>query len=106
MSLTNTAARHAKPKDKPYKLSDSGGLYLEVLPAGGKYWRMKYRISGKENRLALGVYPAVTLMQARKARDAAKDQLAQGLNPSEEKKRAKLAASIKQAHCFEAIAQE
>jgi hypothetical protein len=57
MSLTNLTCKHAKPEAKPRKLADGGGLYLEILPSGGKYWRMKYRFQGKENRLALGVYP-------------------------------------------------
>lgn len=92
MPLTNVAVNNAKPKDKPYKLADSGGLYIEILPSGGKYWRMKYRLDGKENRVALGVYPAVMLAEARIGRDAAKTQLAQGLNSAHERK-AKNAAS-------------
>ena len=59
MPLTKISCRNAKPKEKPYKLSDSGGMYLEVMPNGSKYWRLKYRYLGKEKRLALGVYPIV-----------------------------------------------
>lgn len=58
MRLTNTACKNAKPKEKAYKLADGGGLYLEVMPNGSKYWRLKYRFVNKEKRLALGVYPA------------------------------------------------
>ena len=71
MPLTDTAIKKAKSADTPTKLSDGKGMYLEALAAGGKYWRMKYRHAGKEKRLALGVYPAVSLAQARKARDQA-----------------------------------
>ncbi len=106
MHLTDIAARNAKPKDKRYKLADSGGLFLEVLPAGGKYWRMKYRSDGKENCLALGVYPKVTLAQARAARDAAKKQITDGVNPAHERKKKKYQASVKKAHSFKAIAEE
>jgi hypothetical protein len=55
--LTDTAIRNAKPTTKPYRLSDGGGMYLEISPAGGKLWRLKYRFGGKEKRLALGVVP-------------------------------------------------
>ena len=69
--LTDTAIRTAKPKEKPWKLTDGGGLYLLVNPTGGKLWRLKYRFEGKEKRISLGVYPAVSLKEARlKALDA------------------------------------
>lgn len=87
MPLTDTAARAAKPREKAYKLTDGHGMYLEVMPNGSKYWRLKYRFDGKEKRMALGVYPVVSLLSARKARDAAKDQLRAGFDPSAEKKR-------------------
>ena len=64
MPLTATAAKVAKPKDKPYKLSDEKGLYLLINPKGAKYWRLKYRYGGKEKTLALGVYPEVSLAEA------------------------------------------
>lgn len=73
MALTETAIRNAKPKDKAYKLSDSGGLYLFVTPAGGKLWRMKFRVSGKEKLLSFGGWPQVKLAMARKERDKAKE---------------------------------
>ena len=65
MPLTDTAIRKAKPTDKPQRLFDGGGLYLEISPAGGKLWRWKYRHGGKEKRLALGTYPDVSLSDAR-----------------------------------------
>ena len=72
MALTDPKIKQAKPKDKDYKLSDSKGLYLLVSKTGAKYWRLKYRFLRKEKVLALGVYPTVTLKQARKACDTAK----------------------------------
>ena len=74
MPLSDAACRNAKPKEKPYKLSDEKALYLEVMPTGAKYWRMKYRRPSdkKEDRLAFGVWPTVTLAQARAKRDEAK----------------------------------
>jgi integrase len=86
LSLTDTAAKNAKPKEKTYKLYDGGGLYLEVAPTGGKLWRVKYRFHGKEKRLSLGKYPAVGLKEAREGMAEAKKLLAQGIDPSEQKK--------------------
>ena len=63
--LTEVAIKKAKPEEKPYKMADGGGMYLEVMPTGSKYWRLKYRFGGKEKRLAFGVYPDVSLAQAR-----------------------------------------
>lgn len=83
MPLTDTAIRSAKPKTKTVKLFDSGGLYLEVSPAGGKWWRWKYLFAGKEKRLSLGVYPDVKLKAAREKRDASRQQLAAGIDPGE-----------------------
>ena len=72
MPLTDTAIRNAKPGNKPAKLSDGGGLYLEVAPTtGGKWWRLKYRIDGREKRISLGTYPTVSLKEARRRRDEA-----------------------------------
>lgn len=87
--LTETAIKNAKPKDKKFKLSDAGGLFLEVAPSGGKHWRMKYRYDGKEKLLTIGNYPAVSLKLARDARDQAKEKLAQGIDPSAAKQQAK-----------------
>jgi integrase len=104
MPLTDTAIRSAKPKDKAFKLFDSRGLYLEVSAAGGKWWRWKYRFSGKEKRLSFGVYPDVTLKLAREKRDTARQQLAAGTDPGEARKAEKLTQAG--AESFEAIARE
>jgi hypothetical protein len=80
--LTVEEIESATPGEKPKRRSDSGGLYLEIAPGGGKWWRLKYRFQGKEKRLALGVYPDVGLMDARERRDAAKQLLAQGIDPA------------------------
>ena len=82
MPLKDTNCRNAKPQGKPYRLYDEQGLYLEVQPNGGRYWRLKYRFQGKEKRLALGVYPEVGLQEARRKRDDARVQLASGQDPS------------------------
>lgn len=86
MPLTDTAIRNTKPSDKTAKLFDGGGLYLEVTLAGGKWWRLKYRFEQKEKRVSLGVYPEVTLREARGRRDAARKLLADGIDPSENRK--------------------
>src|SRR5262245_61024564 len=104
MPLTDITIRSAKPREKSYKLSDSGGLYLEVSATGSKYWRWKYRFAGKEKRLACGVYPDVTLKSAREKRDVARQQLAGGVDPGEARKAEKVAQAG--AESFEAIARE
>jgi integrase len=104
MPLTDTAVRLAKPRPKAYKLFDGGGLYLEVNPAGGKWWRWKYRFAGKENRLSFGVYPEVGLKAARKKRDEARYQLGKGIDPGQARKAEKI--SIAGAESFEAISRE
>ncbi len=106
MPLTNTQCQNAKPKEKSYKLGDSAGMYLEIMPNGSKYWRMKYRHLDKEKRLALGVYPDVTLAEAREKRDAAKKILAGGIDPSIAKKQAKRQAVINANNTFEAVGRE
>ncbi|MBM4260478.1 MAG: DUF4102 domain-containing protein [Deltaproteobacteria bacterium] len=104
MALTDTAIRSAKGKDKTFKLFDAGGLYLEVAPAGGKWWRWKYRFAGKEKRLSFGVYPDVSLKAARERRDAARKQVADGIDPGEARKAERAAQAG--AESFEAIARE
>jgi len=104
MPLTDVRIRSAKPKDKISKIFDSGGLYLEVSVAGGKYWRWKYRFGGKEKRLAFGVYPDVSLKAARGKRDDAREQLAAGIDPGEARKAEKIAQAG--AESFEAVARE
>jgi integrase len=85
-TLSDAAIRKAKPGEKPRKMADGGGLYLELQPSGAKYWRLKYRIDGKEKRLSLGVYPTVTLAEARKRREEARALIAAGTDPSEARK--------------------
>ena len=106
MKLTDTAIRNAKPADKPQKLSDGGGLYLEVSPKRGKYWRQKYRFQGKEKKLAHGVYPDVSLKMARDRRDAARRLLADGIDPAVHKKDQKDAEREKTENTFAALARE
>lgn len=104
MPLTDVAIRSAKPRAKAFKLFDGGGLYLEVTPAGGKWWRWKYRFGGKEKRLSFGVYPDVGLKAAREKRAAARQQLAAGIDPGEARRAEKIAQAG--AESFEAIARE
>lgn len=106
MPLTDTAIRNAKPGDKTIKLFDERGLYLEVSPAGGKWWRLKYRFDGKEKRLSLGVYPDVSLKDARERRDTARKLLADGTDPSENRKAQKSARAGRAANSFEVVARE
>jgi len=128
MPLTDTAIRNAKPgitpkgrtTTKPYKLADGRGLYLEVAPNGGKYWRFKYRVGGKEKRLSLGIYPDVPLatpkgqapdspskiLGARDLRDEARKLLASGIDPSEHRKATKASRAHRAANSFEVVARE
>ena len=106
MPLSDIALRTAKPTDKPYKLTDGGGLYVEVYPTGGKLWRLKYRFGGKEKRLSLGAYPVVSLKDARERRDNAKRLLAGGIDPSVERKAQKAATVERAANSFETVGRE
>lgn len=106
MPLTDTTIRNTKPSDKPFKLSDEKGLFLLVTPSGGKWWRLKYRFGGKEKQLSLGTYPDVSLKQAREKRDAARNQLANGADPSEERKSAKDALIVSSTNSFESVCRE
>ncbi|WP_033576370.1 tyrosine-type recombinase/integrase [Dickeya chrysanthemi] len=106
MKLNARQVDTAKPKDKPYKLADGGGLYLLVNTNGARYWRLKYRIAGKEKLLALGVYPDVSLADARTLRDKAKKALAAGADPSENKKDEKDARKAQVKNSFKDIALE
>lgn len=106
MALTDTAIRNVKPKDKPYKMGDTLGLFLLVQPSGGKLWRLKYRIDGKEKKLGLGTYPDVGLAQARSGRDDARKLLTQGLDPALDKTRRKLQARVDASNTFDLIAEE
>jgi len=96
----------AKPKDKAYKLADGGGLYLEVMPTGAKYWRLKYRVGGKEKRLAFGVYAEVRPPEAREKAQKARDLIRAGTDPSEQRKATKRALEQAGTNTFEAVARE
>lgn len=106
MPLTDIKVKSAKPTDKAYKLTDGGGMYLLVKPNGSKYWRLKYRFVGKEKMLSIGVYPDVSLADARQKRDEARKVLAAGGDPGEVKKADKLAQKLSTENTFEAIARE
>ena len=108
MGLTYQEITQTKPKTKPFKLSDSGGLYLYVTPSGRKTWRLKYRYQGKERTLTIGKFGKtdISLADARVARDDAKRILAQGLDPSSEKKRSKLEKKQRTENTFEAVAKD
>jgi integrase len=103
--MTDTKARNAKPKNKQYKLFDSDGLFLLVSPAGGKWWRFKYRFGGKEKLISLGTYPEVSLSQVRVRRDAARKQVADGIDPSQVRKALKV-AKVQDENTFEVVARE
>lgn len=103
--LTDTAIRNAKPRDKFYKVSDSGGLYL-LVKSTGKYWRMDYRFAGKRKTLAIGVYPAVSLVAARKKRDQARELLAKDIDPSLTKAINKQIVRTAAENTFKAVALE
>lgn len=106
MALTDMAIRRAKPMEKQQKLFDSGGLFLLVTPAGGKRWVLKYRFGGREKSLAFGTYPEVSLVEARKKRDAAREKLAANIDPGEAKKAEKRTQRLNAENSFEAIARE
>lgn len=106
MPLSDAEIRRSPPRDKTYKLADGGGMYLEVRPNGSRYWRLKYRYGGKEKLLALGVYPTVTLKDAREKREAAKKRLANGVDPAEARKAEKRSAAANAENSFEAVARE
>ncbi|AWC78255.1 tyrosine-type recombinase/integrase [Serratia marcescens] len=106
MPLTDVKVRTAKPQDKPYKLTDGGGLYLLVNTNGSRYWRMKYRVMGREKLLSIGVYPDISLAVARQKRDEARRALAQGNDPGAIKKAEKQAKKIAAENTFEAITRE
>ena len=104
--LTVVQIRNAKPQRKPYRMFDGSGLYIEITPSGAKYWRLKYRFAGKEKRLALGVFPEVSLTEAREGRDAARSQLRKDIDPSAARKATALAAREAVANSFEIMARE
>lgn len=106
MPLTDREVRNAKPADKSAKLTDGGGLYLEVTPSGSKLWRWRFRYAGKENVFAIGTYPQISLADARRARDEARDLVKQGINPSHHRQQAKQATMNEAANTFDHVANE
>lgn len=104
--LTDIRIRNAKPKEKPYRVADSGGLCLEVRPSGAKLWRYRYRLAAKENLFALGEYPAVSLAEAREERDKARKLVKQGVHPSHNRKNERVARIHENSNTFEAVAIE
>lgn len=106
MPLTDTALRNAKPSGKPRRLYDTGGLYAEIASSGSKWFRLKYRFNGKEKRISLGVYPDVSLKDARERRDAARKLLASGTDPSQDRKQQKSREANQAANTFETVTRE
>lgn len=106
MPLTDSALRNAKPKEKPYKLSDGGWLFLLVQPNGSRLWRMDYRYDGKQKTLAIGGYPLISLVEARAKRDAAKKLLNDGIDPNVAKKADRVQQRIESASTFSVLAKE
>jgi integrase len=107
LPLTDAKVKNAKPRPKEYKLSDGGGLFLLVVPAGGKYWRMKYRFGGKDKApLAFGGYPEVSLAEAREKREASRKKLRDGIDPREQQKALKAANVADAENGFEVVARE
>jgi hypothetical protein len=105
--LTDVQIRNSKPKEKPYKLADGGGLYVEITPGGAKLWRMKVRqASGKESRLSFGAYPAVSLLDARAERSRTKQQQAAGVDPVQKKRIDKTLKKAAAINTFELIARD
>jgi integrase len=106
MALSELSCRHAKPKDKYYKLPDTGGLFLEVRPTGNKIWRVKYRFQEKERTLTYGSYPIITLIQAREYRDKVKAKLYLGIDPLQEEEQKRQLSRYKNAQTFQLVAEQ
>ena len=106
MPLSDLAIRKARPADKPLRLFDGGGLYLEVTPSGSKLWRWKYRVGGKEKRLALGAYPETSLAEAREKHFEARKKLSSGIDPGLQRKVEKFLKTEGGGNTFGVIALE
>jgi integrase len=106
MPLTDVTVKNAKPKTKAFKLTDGRGMFLLVSPNGSKWWRLKYRIEGKEKSLSFGVYPDVSLKDARIKRDEARALIAEGIDPSQNRKAQKQSSEASGANSFEVVARE
>lgn len=107
MALTDSAIRALKPRERAYKVSDEKGLYLQVTPAGGRLWRMKFRAAGgAEKKLSFGSYPEISLKEARELRDGARSLVANGIDPADKKRRDKRAAKVSADNSFSAVARD
>jgi integrase len=104
--LTKLLIDNTKPDSKPRRLSDGRGMYLEIAPAGGRWWRFKYRLAGKERRISLGVYPDVSLAEARDRREQARKQVAAGIDPADQRRAEKIALVERTENTFDAVARE
>lgn len=106
MPLNDAVCKNAKPEQKPRKLTDTGGLFLKVMPTGAKYWQLKYRFQSKEKLLSFGVYPETTLAEAREKRDKARKLIAAGQDPALHKKEERRRSQLNSENSFEVIARE
>jgi Arm DNA-binding domain len=106
MALTDTAIKRARANDRPYRMSDGGGLFLWITPAGGKLWRWKYRLEGLEKLMSFGKYPDVTLTAAREKHGEARKLLAAGLDPMVQRKTEKMAERVASENSFESVAAQ
>ncbi|HDL6628760.1 TPA: integrase arm-type DNA-binding domain-containing protein [Yersinia enterocolitica] len=107
MKLTDTKVKNAKPQDKPYSLQDGSGLYLEIRPSGSKFWRYRFWLTPeKDGRYTIGEYPSVSLSDARKQREWAREQVKAGLNPTDVRKQDKAQDNAEKANTFKLVAEE
>ena len=106
MPLTDIAVRNAKPREAVYTITDGGALYLYVTPNGSKLWRYRFRWLGKQQTYSIGEYPRVSLADARKSRDAAKDLVNQGKHPTQQRQLTRIALVTAQTNSFEAVTRE
>lgn len=106
MPLTDVIVRNAKSRPKTYKLSDADGMFLMIAPNGSKYWRLKFRFGGKEKVLALGTYPEVSLREARTKREAHRQEISNGIDPSAKRREQKILEALNSDNTFGAIARE
>lgn len=106
MALTDLAIKHAKAKNRPYTMTDGGGLGIEVSPAGGKVWRWRFRYDGKHQTLTIGKYPSISIAKARLARDEAREQVHAGYHPSRVKQAQKLRRMAENETTFESVARK
>src|SRR5690606_30779585 len=103
--LSELTIRNAKPRDTTYMLVDGEGMYLEISPKGGKWWRLHYRFAGKQKRLSLGTYPGTSLKEAREKRYQARELLAGGVDPAEHRKAQKTATETALSNTFAGVAR-